>query len=82
MHFTLLDTVFGMEPLVFFFVLIFSIDIFLLISYYLTRWILSIEKHLRNQKQQINLLLKIAEKIGVSQEDQSLQEINKKNNED
>lgn len=37
----------------------------LLTTYSLWRWIFSIKRQLWNQQQQINLLLKIAEKLGV-----------------
>lgn len=33
--------------------------------YNLTRWVFSIKEQLRNQKQQVKLLSKIAEKLGV-----------------
>jgi hypothetical protein len=58
-----------------------SIGIFLAIAYYLYRWIFSIKRQLWNQKQQINLLIKIAEKLGASEDfDGEIKKIKFQNN--
>jgi len=46
-----------------------GIIVLLGIAYYFYRWIFSIKRQLWNQKQQINLLIKIAEKLGVDPDD-------------
>jgi hypothetical protein len=50
------------------------------ISYYFWRWIFSVKRQLWNQKQQINLLLKIAEKLGVDIQDGEVKTIRDHNN--
>jgi hypothetical protein len=58
-----------------------AIAIFLAIAYYFYRWIFSIKRQLWNQKQQINLLIKIAEKLGASEDyDGEMQAIKFHNN--
>lgn len=46
----------------------------------LLRWIFKIKRQVWMQKQQINLLIKIAEKLGVSPDDDQLENIRKRNN--
>ena len=41
-------------------------------TYYIWRWIFSIKRQLWNQKQQLNVLLKIAEKLGVDPYDKEM----------
>ena len=48
------------------------------ITYFLWRWVLSIKRQLWNQQQMINILIKIAEKNGVSPDELSI--IQEKNN--
>ena len=69
-------------PIFFTYVIIAGIAliIVLAISYYLWRWIFSIKRQLWNQKQQINILLKIAEKLGVDMNGSEVSAINYKNN--
>ena len=50
------------------------------ISYFFWRWIFSVKRQLWNQKQQINLLLKIAEKLGVDTNDSEIKTIRYHNN--
>lgn len=59
-----------------------TIAIILLIgvSYYLYRWIFSINRQLWNQKQQLIILAKIARKIGI--EDEEIGTIDKQNRQD
>lgn len=53
---------------------------FFAIAYYFYRWIFSINRQLWNQRQQINILLKIAEKLGVDSNDSELMTIRYENN--
>jgi hypothetical protein len=46
---------------------IFGTGAIITISYFVTRWIFDIKKQLWNQKQQINLLVMIAEKLGADE---------------
>lgn len=48
------------------------------IAYFFIRWVLSIKRQLWNQKAQINVLIKIAEKLGVPKDEIDL--IEKRNN--
>jgi uncharacterized membrane protein required for colicin V production len=50
------------------------------ISYFFWRWIFAVKRQLWNQKQQINLLLKIAEKLGVDMQDNEVKTIRYHNN--
>ncbi|HEU4576488.1 MAG TPA: hypothetical protein VFS36_15915 [Chitinophagaceae bacterium] len=59
--------------------ILFSFIFSITLCYVLFRWIFSIKRQLWNQKQQINLLIKIAEKLGVPKEEVELIE-NKNNN--
>jgi hypothetical protein len=61
----LLDIIYGMEPNVFFFTLIFSIGLFLLLGYYFTQWFHQLEKRNRYMEAQIRLLSHIALKQDV-----------------
>lgn len=58
------------------FLYIFGLAIALIIvlafCYYFTRWIFSMKRQLWNQKQQIRLLIMIAEKLGVPAQDVSV----------
>lgn len=57
-----------------------SIVIWLIVSYYFLRWIFSIKRQLWNQKQTINILIRIAEKLGIDEYDSQLRDIHYKNN--
>ena len=57
-----------------------AVIVIIAISYYWFRWIFSIKKQLWNQQQQINLLIKIAEKLGVN-DDSEVKTIRYLNNE-
>lgn len=50
------------------------------IAYFFTRWVFSIKRQLWNQKQQINLLVRIAKKLGVDENDEQLKAIIESNN--
>jgi hypothetical protein len=65
---------------VYFMVLGITLIVILAISYYLWRWIFSIKRQLWNQRQQINILLKIAEKLGVDSKDSEILTIRYRNN--
>ena len=72
----------NVTPSIVTYIIIFGIGliIFLSIAYYFYRWIFSIKRQLWNQKQQINLLLKIAEKLGVDMQDSDILTIKYNNN--
>lgn len=71
----------GTDPVVMFFICAFALGIVVAIAYYFWRWIFSIKRQLWNQKQQINLLIKIAEKLGASEDyDGEFQRIKDHNN--
>jgi len=57
---------------------IIGLGLFLALSYYFTRWIFSIKRQLWNQKQIINLLIKLNRKNGMP--DDELDTIEQKNN--
>lgn len=59
---------------------VFALIFLIAIIYYFYRWIFSIKRQLWNQKQQINLLVRIAEKLGVDENDDQLQSIKELNN--
>lgn len=46
-----------------------ALAILITAAYFGYRWIFSINRQLWNQRQQISLLIKIAEKLGVSEDD-------------
>lgn len=54
-----------------------AVSLIIAIYYYLLRWVFSMKRQLWNQKAQINLLIKIAEKLGVQEE---LSDIKARNN--
>jgi hypothetical protein len=58
-----------------------AIGILLAASYYVWRWIFSVKRQLWNQQQQINILLMIAEKLGVDMQDSKINTISYYNNE-
>jgi hypothetical protein len=57
-----------------------ALIILLAVSYFFWRWIFALKRQLWNQKQQINLLLKIAEKLGVDMQDSEILHIRYGNN--
>jgi hypothetical protein len=59
-----------------------AIVVLLAISYFLFRWIFSMKRQLWNQRQQITLLIKIAEKIGVPRSEVEVIEERNKSKED
>ena len=62
---TLLNT-FGLATEIFLLIIAISVVLYFVIIYYLFRFIFSIKRQLWNQKQQINILIKIAHKLGVN----------------
>lgn len=56
-----------------------ALSVLIVIYYFVTRWIFSIRRQLWNQKQQINLLVKIARQLGVTDVEE-LSMIQEKNN--
>lgn len=55
-------------------VILIAVVLSIALSYALFRWILSVEKHLKNQEQQITLLKLIALKLGVTESDLLVEE--------
>lgn len=72
--------IFGVATETFFLAALISIGIYLAILYYLLRFIFDVKRQLWNQKQQINILIKIATKLGVDENDDQLLDIKHKNN--
>jgi hypothetical protein len=54
--------------------------VLIVVYYYLARWVFSIKRQLWNQQQQINLLIRIAQKLGVSENDDQIADIRERNN--
>lgn len=52
----------------------------IIITYYLFRWIFSVKRQLWNQRQTINVLIRIAKKLGIDEYDEQLQDIGMRNN--
>ncbi len=80
MNSRLLYQLFGLDEFATYILLFFVAVAILAINYFFIRWVFDIKKQLWNQKQQINLLIKIAEKLGVDRYNDGLDEIQRKNN--
>lgn len=48
----------------------------LVLYFFITRWVFSMKRQLWNQKQQINLLVKIAQQLGVKEDLSAIEEKN------
>jgi hypothetical protein len=61
-------------------IIVAGIALWIVVTYYLLRFVFSIKRQLWNQRQQINILIRIAEKLGVNTDDEQLSNIQTRNN--
>ena len=69
-----------MEAGPFIFLSAMAIGVTIVILYFFLRWVFDVKRQLWNQKQQINLLIKIALKLGANENDDQLSTIWDQNN--